>query len=84
MTRRREEPLLSRAEPDGASRNGGTPTGTLQALLLPTTHLAAQEAAVSELSQEEGNEEVDSLPLSYFVVFYLPWTAGAEKSELEA
>lgn len=27
---------------------------------------------------------VDSLPLSYFVVFYLPWTAGAEKSELEA
>ena len=57
MTRRREEPLLSRAEPDGASRNGGTPTGTLQALLLPTTHLAAQEAAVSELSQEEGNEE---------------------------
>lgn len=57
MTRRREEPLLSRAEPGGASRNGGTPTGTLQAPLLPTTHLAAQEAAVSELAQEEGDEE---------------------------
>lgn len=27
---------------------------------------------------------VDSLSLSYFVIFYLPWTAGAEKTELEA
>lgn len=56
MTGRRGQPL-SRAEPGSDSRNRGTPTGGPQALLPPATHLATQEAAVSELAQEEGNEE---------------------------